>query len=62
MAIRNCSVRLPDRMHTLAEGGDGRSTIHEIPKLAHGYPEHRQEAEIVSVNQLPRSEVRSSIR
>lgn len=41
----------------MAEGGVGRSAVHEISKLAQRDAEHRQETEIISADQLAGAEV-----
>lgn len=44
-------------MPAMAEGGVGRSALHEISKLAQRDAQHRQETEIISAHQLTSAEV-----
>lgn len=41
----------------MAEGGDGRSALHQISKLAQRDAQHRQETEIISADQLAGAKV-----
>lgn len=57
LAIRHCPICLLDRVPAMAEGGAGRSAVHQISKLAQRDAEHRQETEIISADQLASAEV-----
>lgn len=57
LAIRHCPICLSDRMFAMAEGGVGRSALHQISKLAQRDAQHSQETEIISVDQLTGAEV-----
>lgn len=62
LAIRHCPICLSDRMFAMAEGGVGRSALHQISKLAQRDAQHSQETEIISADQLTGAEVSFLLR